>query len=468
VTRTIAIIGGGLSGTLTAVHLLHRAVRDDLHVILINRSGWLARGVAYGTRSESHVLNVPGGRMSAFPDDEDHFLRFARSRDPSIASGTFAPRRIYGEYLEGILHAAQARLPDAKRFVHLVGQVRDIELKPRSGAGIVLTDGSTIVVERVILALGNFAPADPYLSDPTFFRTSPRYIRDPWQTGALDRVDPVRPVLLIGTGLTAVDIALYLRAHGCAGRMSAISRRGLLPQPHRSPGAPPLLVDLPSGLLSGPATVRRWTGLLRRRIAQLAAQGVDWRETLASLRSATPGLWQRLSPIERARFLRHLQPYWDVHRHRLAPQLAKVLDELRVDGVLDVHAGRIESVEDNGRDVNVTFRPRGTDQIVQMSVGTVINCTGPNSNLGKLREPLIEALVGRGVLTPDALGLGIAVSNDSTVVQSDGSVSGVVHYIGPFLKAQFWESTAVPELRLHAIHLVTRLCAGLVTGTCSA
>src|SRR5881392_4501815 len=115
-SRTIAIVGGGVSGTLTAVHLLNRAMRDDLRVVLINRSGWQARGVAYGTRNEAHVLNVPAGRMSAFADDPDHFLRYARARNPTIEGGTFAPRKLYGEYLEWILQTAIARVPDATRF----------------------------------------------------------------------------------------------------------------------------------------------------------------------------------------------------------------------------------------------------------------------------------------------------------------------------------------------------------------
>lgn len=461
-TSRIAIVGGGLSGTLTAVHLMRRAQRDDLHITLVNRSGLLARGVAYGTRSDAHVLNVPAGRMSAFDDDEGHFLRFAQREDAALHAGSFVRRELYGDYLEWTLRSAQAALPEPGRFVHLVGQVHDLQ---DAGRYCTLQVGDTPAweVERIVLALGHFAPADPALPERGFFDRSARYIRDPWTRDALDRVDPMRPVLLIGTGLTMVDTALALLARGHSGPLHALSRRGLLPHAHRGHAALGTPAALPAELLSGPLRLRLWLRHLRTQCRALEARGIDWRETLASLRSATPALWQRLDASQRAQFLRHLQPYWDVHRHRLAPQPAARLEALLAVGTLQTHAGRLLEIDDDGDAAAVAFRPRRSPTLQTLRVGSVINCTGPSTRLSDANEPLMRALMARGLLQPDALGLGLAVADDHAVLRADGQASRVLHYIGPMLRARYWECTAVPELRGHAQRLAATLCASLCT-----
>jgi uncharacterized NAD(P)/FAD-binding protein YdhS len=454
-TKTIAIIGGGFSGTLTAVHLL-RSHGCDLHVVLINRSGPLARGVAYGTRTEAHVLNVPAGRMGAFADDEQHFLRYVRARDANVGSGDFLPRRLYGEYLEWLLEDAVTHRAPGLRFSHRIGHVVDIEPAADRRARLVFADGGTLQADRVVLALGNFAPADPPLADGAFYRDCARYVSDPWAAGALERVDLQRPVLLIGTGLTAVDIAIDLAERGLRQPMLALSRRGLAPLAHRGHAEVGENIALPEALRSGPAAVGHYLHTVRRHARACAAQGIDWREVIAALRPLTPLLWQRLDRRERARFLRHVQPYWEVHRHRLAPQLARQFAALVDSGQLRLRAGRIRQLAQRGDWIEVTFRPRGARANETAIVGSAINCTGPNSNMRRLQEPLLTALNRRGLLCQDALGLGMAITDDYALVGGDGSVSATIHYVGPLLKAHFWEATAVPELRQH-VQTLTRL-----------
>jgi len=456
-TRRIAIVGGGLSGTLTAVHLMRRALRDDLHITLVNRSGPLARGVAYGTRSEAHVLNVPAGRMSAFDDDEGHFLRFAQREDASLHSGSFVRRECYGDYLEWTLRSAQAALAEPGRFVHLVGHVHDLQDAGDHGT-LQVGDSAPWEVDRIVLALGHFAPADPALADRSFFGCSPRYVRDPWAPGALDGIDLQRPVLLVGTGLTMVDTALALRARGHAAGLHALSRRGLLPQAHRSHAAPGEKAVLPDDLLSGPPDLRLWLQRLRAQCRAHEAQGMDWRDTLATLRAATPALWQRLDLRQRSQFMRHLQAYWDVHRHRLAPQPAARLEALRASGTLQTYAGHLVAIVDEGESVDVRFRPRGKSEAKVLQVGAVVNCTGPGTQLPQASEPLMRALLARGLLQQDPLRLGLAVADDHAVMRADGRASQVLHYIGPLLRARYWECTAVPELRGHAQRLAATLC----------
>jgi len=456
--KTLAIIGGGFCGTLTAVNLLRNRACTDCHIILINRSGPLARGVAYGTRTETHVLNVPAGRMGALPDDEGDFLRFAHRRDPTIASGAFLPRQWYGEYLEWLLADACDRAGASVRFSHRVGHVVDIRPLDDGGLDLLFEGGASLRVDRAVLALGNFAPTDPPLADRAFYRDSRRYVRDPWLPGALEFVDKQRPVLLIGTGLTAVDIALDLVDRGLRQPLYALSRRGLAPLAHRGLTASArATVELPDALWRAPAGARHYLRVLRRHIAQLAAQGIDWRDIIAALRPVTPLLWQRLGPAERARFLRHLQVYWEIHRHRLAPELGRRFSGLIESGQLRLQAGRLRGLSETADGVEVRYRPRGGADVTTLQVGTVINCTGPNSNMERSLEPLLGALARRGLLCADPLGLGLAVSENYALVGADGAVSSSLFYVGPFLKALFWEATAVPELREHARSLSLHL-----------
>lgn len=460
-SHTIVIVGGGFSGTLTAVHLLRGDWPGGLHLVLVNRSGPLARGVAYGTRSAAHVLNVPAARMSAFAGDEEHFLRFARGRDPAVAGGDFVPRSLYGEYLEWVLGEAVAASPAGTRFTHRVAWVVDVRLRPEGGAELALEGGDgppVLIADRVVLAAGSYSPADPSVPDPAFFAGDPRYVRDPWAPGALDGVDPDRPVLLVGTGLTMLDVALDLHGRGHRAPLLALSRRGLLPQPHRSPASPPRPVELGAALLAGPWTIRRCLREVRRAVAE--NPDVDWRDVLASIRPVTPALWAALPLAERARFLRHLQPYWDVHRHRAAPGIAAAVEALAREGRLRAFAGRLLRVEaGSDGDVAVSFRRRGRREVERARVGAVVNCTGPSGNVAALGEPLLDSLLRQGLLTPCPLGLGIRTAPGYALRDREGNASEVLFHTGPLLKADHWESTAVPELRVHAARLAEHLRA---------
>lgn len=286
--------------------------------MLIERTGRFTAGVAYGTNCESHLLNVPAGRMSAFEDDANHFLRWAQRRDQSIKGGTFVPRRLYGQYLADVLNEAEVAANPGMNLLRVPAEALAITRTEKGRLAIRLDRGGMIRADKVVLAIGNFPPADPPVADPSFYADG-RYARDPWAEASLE-VAADDPVLLIGTGLTMLDIALALEDRGHRGLMYAVSRRGLLPQAHRhSETAPPHH--------ERPATLDHWActavGILRGlrlEVREAGRRGVDWREVITSIRDETPALWQRLSRDQRARFLRHLRPYWETHRHRAAPQ----------------------------------------------------------------------------------------------------------------------------------------------------
>lgn len=453
----VAIVGGGFSGTITAVHLLKRGLGAGGRVIIINRSGAMARGVAYGTQSDRHVLNVPAGRMSAFEDEPDGFVEFVQRHGVSGGGEAFVSRHLYGAYLESSLNdAAVAAAAADVRLERVVAEVLAIEPASASmstsdgtHATISLSDGSRLRADRVVLAAGNYPPAHPPIADPAFYASSARYVPDPWAPGALAAVDPNAPTLLLGTGLTMIDIVLELRALGWSSTAPsiAISRRGLLPLSHRDTPQSPHYIPAPPALDAGPPTIRAYLREVRRAVREAEARAGDWRDVIASLRPITPRLWQALPLEERARFLRHVRPFWEVHRHRLAPPLHEAFISLQRAGDLSIIAGRIINLRDAGDRVIATIRPRGADMPIEMTVGTVINCTGPAGNTRQLGDPLFQRLQARGLIVADPLGLGIETAASGAVIGGDGRASSTVFYVGPFLKARDWEATAVPELR---------------------
>jgi uncharacterized NAD(P)/FAD-binding protein YdhS len=392
--------------------------------------------------------------MSAFAEDPDDFLRFVRDRTPSLTGGSFVPRRAYGEYLATRLE--EARRSSTRPLIRVAGNVVGIAESP-DGGRLTLLDGRVLDAERVVLAIGNFPPSDPPVDGDAFY-DSLRYARDPWSRDALES-DRRDGVLLIGTGLTMCDVALALRDLDHRGPIHAVSRRGLLPQPHRVSAAPPPHLDAPSDLEAWPDTALGMLRALRREVRDRAADAVDWREVVTSVRDDTPALWQRLDVHERRRFLERLRPYWETHRHRSSPETAFAIESMIASGALDVIAGRIERYAEEADAVVVTLRRRGTASVEELRVGKVINCTGPDTDLARVNDPLVQALRRAGLIRPDALGLGLDTDERGRLLHADGRPSKRLFLVGPLRKGQLWENTAVPELREEARRLAELLAA---------
>jgi uncharacterized NAD(P)/FAD-binding protein YdhS len=512
--RSIAIVGAGFCGTMMAVHLLSANLHTHgaLRIVLINRpepadtsaantkpaalessvlTGALGRGLAYGTDSAEHLLNVPAARMSVWPSSAnlpDDFVRYLHTQNQSVSGADFVPRHWYGKYLRACLDGAANNSPH--RLVLRHDTVLDIAIRAESGN---TTDGANVTTpaaaesqyrlslacgqpldaDAVVLALGNFAPATPRALRP-LAQASARYIADPWRRNALAYVNITKPILLVGTGLTMFDVALSLKRRADAAqtnvRMLAISRRGLLPQPHRPHSATPNFASISK--LTSP-TARSYLRELRRLI-DAGQHGDDWRDVLAAMRPATAALWQALPTGERARFLRHLKPYWESHRHRAAPTVSHAINELRASGSLHTMAASLVGVEVNktSEDIGVSLRQRGQSTPVVHEFGSIINCTGPSADM--YAEPLLTALEARGELMQDALRLGLQVDADYRLhaAPTEAPVDAPSHtpaprarqnifYVGPLLRARDWEATAVPELREHVAMCAASVLAGL-------
>lgn len=447
----VLIIGAGFSGTAVAIHLISRAT-GPLRVVMVNRSGEMARGLAYGTASPQHLLNVPAGRMSLFPDQPGDFLAFLQEQAGGWQGGDFVPRSLYGDYLHHRLQGAATARPGI--LEQRVGMVAKLARAADGRLAASLDDGSTLLADRVVLSVGNHPPMTPAVLQA--LAGHPGYVADPWRRGALEGIVPEAPVLLVGSGLTMFDVALELTRRGHRGPLLALSRRGLVPQAHRD-SHHPHAIPLPAELFTVPG-LRARLRLLRRWIAELAAAGIDWRDALVALRPATPRLWQGLTAGERGRFLRHLQPYWDTHRHRCAPAIAHSMEGLRDSGRLQVQAGRLRRVAPAQGGLAVTLTRRGRPEAETLEVGTIVNCTGPAGHLPTIPDPLLQDLLAAGLARTDLLGLGLATGPDYRL---EGPLADRLYHVGPFLKGQFWEATAVPELREHAARLAEALLADL-------
>jgi len=335
--KAVAIIGAGFSGSLLALHLLESGP-EELTIFLIERDAGFGRGLAYGTRDPHHLLNVRVGNMSAFPDRPRHLEQWlANWGDEALAHpAAFITRRAYGDYLGSMLRAAISRPTGAERLLLIHDEVVGLAPSPR-GMGLTLAMGSQFDVDAAVLAIGNLPSAPPAGVDLTGLPEG-LYAADPWAETTLDRLSKTAPVLLLGAGLTMVDIALSLKARGHEGTLFGLSRRGLTPRRHGglAPAAyeTPKIPDLPlSGLL-------RWQRQQARKLG--------WREAIDALRPATQALWREASPQQRRRFLRHLRPWWEVHRHRMAPAVADQVEALRANGQLVTTAGRLVSADQRG------------------------------------------------------------------------------------------------------------------------
>jgi uncharacterized NAD(P)/FAD-binding protein YdhS len=458
-TRTFAIVGAGFSGMAVAVHLLQR-LREPARVCLINRSLSFGRGLAYGTNSPSHLLNVPAGRMSIDPTNEAGFIDYLRSRGLTYKASDFVPRSLYGDYLERCLLRAQSDAAEGVRLEMVESEVLSLETDASGGSPVLrLANGREIEATEAVLALGNFTPQPPRTARVLDWSVAP-LVNDVWARGGLELLAPDSAVLLVGTGLTAYDAVLRLLDQGHRGSITMLSRRALLPQPHRELETAPAAGLVPADFLEGVTSIRQCVHGARELIARAALEGHDWRDVIGGMRAMTPRLWAQLDAKSRRQFVRHVGPFWDTHRHRAAPAIYRRIRAAIDAGQLSIVQGRLVDIEVQRDRALVSWRARGAADSSNAAYSAVVNCTGPSSDLRRVADPLISHLIATGLVKPDRLALGLAVDDDYRMHREDGKPLDQVRYVGPLLKAQRWEATAVPELRVHARRLADQLIDG--------
>jgi uncharacterized NAD(P)/FAD-binding protein YdhS len=454
--ETIAIIGGGFCGTMTAVNLA-RLGTHPLRVCLINSGHPTGRGVAYGTRRPEHLLNVAARNMSAFPDHPGHFLDWLRTRSEyadlpdGVLREAFVPRRVYGDYLRAVALMYCSPVDTRNRVqIELIEEKAIDVVRGPGGATVVLASGKTLEAARVVLATGNQRPTPLPTPDAVFHH--PAYFADPWIDWDGRLANSERDAILLGTGLTMVDVFLTLVEAGWRGTIRAVSRNGLLPLSHfrgiEYPDFPPHEPER-FGLAGLVEQLERHCGRLRQLGANPAI-------CVDKLRPHTQRIWQHFSAEEKRQFCARYAARWNVMRHRIAEPIHARLTEAISAGRLRIHKGLIAALEDAGPTVRVTIEGEDGERTA-LEGGLVVNCTGPQAGFSSGTERLFTSLLARGLVRTDGLDMGIEVDGDFAAVERDGRRSGFLYALGPLLRGSLWETTAVPELRGQAMRVAQLL-----------
>jgi uncharacterized NAD(P)/FAD-binding protein YdhS len=451
--KTLVIVGAGFSGTVLAANLLRRPPAQGADLVLIERNSTMGRGVAYAARDFPYLLNVPAGRSSAESGDPHQFLRYAQARLPNVDGEDFLPRALYGDYLQDMLCRAEREAPANVRLVRVFGEVTGLQRSAGGAQAVQLPDRAPIVADIVILALGNpAAPLPPWadeLRDHSAFRQDPRDLPN--------TLTAQHSVLIVGNGLTMADAASALSRHADrVPTLHTISRRGVIPKPQTA-FHPHALRGSGEVLLAHTHSLRRLLRACRDMAREVEQLGGDWREAVAFIRNLAPALWRRLPEVERRRFVRHVHVHWDTFRHRLPPQLMARIETLRRSGKLRVKAGRIQGVIARDHRLQVSWRPRGSEATSMLTVDLVVNAIGPNYAIERSVDPLLISLRKAGLVSPDALSLGIRTGGFGACLDAQGRASQYLYYLGPMLRADHLDATAAAELRDHAERLAEHL-----------
>lgn len=413
----LAIIGGGASALAASLAARARGVR----AVAIAPPGADGCGVAYSTRDPLHRLNVCAARMSIVEHDLTDFVSWLRARDGQVQPQGYYPRAVYGEYLREHWRSVDALSAVAQR------------LAPRAGGWRIETSDGAIDAARVVLAIG-VPPAQrlPGLAADPRVSLDAYAPRDGW---------PQRG-LLIGSSLTAVDVALTWCTARADAELTVISRHGLWPFAHND--------EARSGEIG--VDVRSPRHILRS-LRRAIDGGVDATAAVDALREATVDLWTSFAHAHRARFLRHARSHWDRARHRMAPQVAREIAALQTQGRVRLIAGRVQRV-DAGTDLAVHWRPRGRREIETLRVDAVVQCTGFDGGLAAADSPLLRSLLDGGLAVPDAHRLGIALDREHRVIDARSNAHTTLRALGALGRGSLWECTAIPEIRRSATRIV--------------
>jgi uncharacterized NAD(P)/FAD-binding protein YdhS len=448
IRRHAIVIGGGASGVLFAYQLL-RLSRSAFRVTLIEQRAEIGRGLAYHTGNPDHLLNVRTANMSALPEDPDHFWRWLSTHDGERCGDRycFVPRRVYGDYIASLIRPLISRGDDADGLRIVNGECVALS---EYAAGVVaqLANGAQLIGDVAIVATGHDsrkAPAACYA--------------DPWTPPSVAAIDRDAAVLILGTGLTMVDYVLSLLREGHRGPIVALSRRGLMPKAHRR--VPPLRIDetqVPFG--ADASQLLRW---FRHHVDAHRAQGGNWRSVVDGIRPFTQRLWRELPASSKRRFLEHTRAWWDVHRHRMAPEVEARITKAVADRRLTLMAAKIVDISPNSDGASVRYRRRGQSEIESLDVGAIVDCTGIVKDPAASANPAVRSLFDQGLARVDPLRIGIEVAPDCAIVDRHGLPSRRLFAIGPLTRAAFWEIIAIPDIRNQCVRLAERMVQSAAT-----
>ncbi|BCG77349.1 FAD/NAD(P)-binding protein [Mesorhizobium sp. 113-3-3] len=439
---SIIIVGGGASGVVMAAHLL-KSSNPDLRVTLIEKRPHFGQGIAYSTLLSAHVLNVSAAGMSAYADDPGNFWRWLQGRglvDPEQTPQIpfYAPRSLYARYLGELLDELEAREQPSGRL-RLIHE-ESLSITPTaSGVEVALANGTSVVAHLAILATGH----DEQPAQGHAIRMG---------SEADTALDPESPVLVLGTGLSMVDAFLALEQRGHTGQIIAVSRRGLLPSPHRK-GNPIKLdvADIPLG-----TQLSYFVGWFRDLIRENQKAGIDWRDVVDGLRPFNQKIWQNWPASAKRRFVEHTKAWWDIHRHRMAPEVYAKVTQAVQSGRIRLVAGRVVGITP-GEALSVDVQSRHSQLVETFEVARIYDCSGIVRDISTSSNSVVRSLVDRGLARPDPMRIGLDVSANCEIIAGDGTVSRKILAVGPLTRGTFFEIDAIPDIRVQCARLSKQL-----------
>lgn len=459
--KKIGIIGGGFTGTMTAVQLIRKST-SPIGIFIINERETFNTGIAYNPYSKKHLLNVATGRMSAFASDPDHFLNWVMKRedyrdsDTSVVASAFLPRKVYGEYIVSIWEEAVREAASKNISLRVIESVVLDTEEDSTGITLILDNGEQLRVDECVLSTGNHIPRNPNIENPAFY-SSNRYYRNPWQKESVLNTDKKKPVLIVGNGLTMVDTVLGLLEQGFDGEIYAISPNGFNILPHRHGGLKytHFVDELPEQV-----NLFDLLKLVHKHIRKVRDYGVSAEPIIDSIRPHTQRIWKQFSEKDKHLFMARLRHLWGVARHRIPLHTHDKIQNLRIEGKLHVRAGNLRNFVETDNGVMVTYLDKKEGAVKTLEVSRVINCTGPETDLMRMDKSFLKNCLLKGTLAQDSLKLGINADLESFRVKyPDGGLHTNLYTIGSALKGELWESTAVNELRGQAEKLAGILIA---------
>jgi uncharacterized NAD(P)/FAD-binding protein YdhS len=439
--RTVAIVGGGFSGVAVATHLLRRADRD-LRVLLIERGPWLGRGVAYGVDSQTFRLNVPASKMSIDPEAPGDFVAWASAEETPDA---FLPRTRYGAYV--VDRFGQALQSSHGRLRVVRGEAARVDRD-----AVVLTDGTRLPADVTVLATG----IAPRLAPSALPRDG--RIFDAWDECAVATLPRSGKLLVLGAGLTALDVLALLERQHFSGDATVLSRRGLLPRPHLSPLSSAAELRA-MGTADLPKDLRALLAWGRNVVREVEERGEPWQHAIDAIRPHVGKLWQNLPPRDRARFVRSVRPFWEVLRHRAPADTLERVASLRAQGRLEIVAGSVVSCEPQIGGLDVRLRQAG-GALRRERYDAIVRCIGPALEGFEADAPLVRDLVEGGRAAVDAAGLGILTDDQGRVIGPSGRPDPCLFAIGALRRASGWETTSVPDISVQALDIAKRIIHG--------
>lgn len=435
------IIGGGLSGTLCAIRLLYYAQAPITIHIFEKDNKKMFKGEAYSSSLSHQLLNVTADHMSIFEDQPSHFADWLYNNGYKYLPEDFVPRSIYGEYLTECLNEINLQSPQHIFYTHSK-EITDIQFS-KNMFKVMAENHHPLHCDNIWLCTGNLPPSPlPVFSK---IQHSPNYISNPWSGKDLLNFEKNEQIVIIGSGLTMVDQVLSLYKNGHKGKITVISRKGLLPLPYKICTSISLQ-EIPDFKKLGLLQLLKW---IRKEVVHAEKKGYDWRSVIKSLREYTPVIWQSLSAEDKDLFIRRLATFWNIHRHQIPTESYRQLKTLELSGQLSISSGKIVNVKETleGFQLDVIEKDLKTQR--QFKAEKIINCTGP-ANYKNVGSPLFQNLLRKKFIVTDKLGLGIQLNPSPPYSFHLRNF----HIIGPPAKGKFWECTALREIRKQTHQLI--------------